>query len=270
MASIGKEPGGLRRILFVAPDGKRKTVRLGKMSQRLAEGVKMKVENLVSALLSGQSPDDETSRWLATLDSAMSDKLAKVGLIAKQARSTLKTFLDSYVASRSDVKGSTATVYGHTRRCLVEYFGAEKPLHEITADDAAQWRTWLSAHEKLADNTIRRRSGIAKQFFRQAIRQKLIAESPFVAGDTEEAKRTSVTNLRGTGLHRCQAWQCSRVQAKHGQVVQDLLVLEFDDGLRLLDGIDLEAAVGTTGRERAEHDHAQDQRNRSRRVKAIR
>ena len=32
MASIGTDPGGLRRILFVAPDGERKTIRLGKMS----------------------------------------------------------------------------------------------------------------------------------------------------------------------------------------------------------------------------------------------
>ena len=72
------------------------------------------------------------------------------------------------------------TVYGHTRRCLIEYFGVDRPLHEITADGAAQWRAWLASDQKLADNTVRRRSGIAKQFFRQAVRQKLIPESPFV------------------------------------------------------------------------------------------
>ena len=41
MASIGKDPNGYRRILFVAPDGKRKTIRLGRVSQKTAEGVKM-------------------------------------------------------------------------------------------------------------------------------------------------------------------------------------------------------------------------------------
>ncbi len=179
MASIGKDPNGYRRILFVAPDGKRKTIRLGKATQRTAEGVKTKVEALVVSALTGSPMEDEVARWVAGLDSTMADKLAKVGLIGKQKRATLAAFLDNYVDGRPDWKGSTATVYGHTRRCLVDYFGAEKPLHEITADDAAQWRAWLSSHEKLADNTVRRRSGIAKQFFRAAVRQKLIHESPF-------------------------------------------------------------------------------------------
>ena len=35
-------------------------------------------------------------------------------------------------------------------------------------------------HEKLADNTVRRRCGIAKQFFQAAVRRRLIAENPFV------------------------------------------------------------------------------------------
>lgn len=46
MASIAHDKNGCRRILFVAPDGKRKTVRLGKASQRMAEGVKYRVEQL--------------------------------------------------------------------------------------------------------------------------------------------------------------------------------------------------------------------------------
>ena len=79
MASIGKDPGGLRRILFVAPDGKRKTIRLGKVSQKTAEGVKTKVESLVASALTGQAADDETSRWVRNLDTVMADKLAAVG-----------------------------------------------------------------------------------------------------------------------------------------------------------------------------------------------
>ncbi len=43
MASIGKDPGGRKRILFVAPSGKRKTIRLGKLSMRAAEGVKFRI-----------------------------------------------------------------------------------------------------------------------------------------------------------------------------------------------------------------------------------
>ena len=40
MASIGKDAGGVRRILSWRWDGKRKTVRLGKATQRTAEVIK--------------------------------------------------------------------------------------------------------------------------------------------------------------------------------------------------------------------------------------
>jgi hypothetical protein len=51
--SIAKEPNGRRRILFVAPDGKRKTIRLGKVPQRTAEMINTKVEALLAAAMSG-------------------------------------------------------------------------------------------------------------------------------------------------------------------------------------------------------------------------
>ena len=77
------------------------------------------------------------------------------------------------------MKGSTGVVYRHTSRCLVEKFGAETALQDITQGDVDEWRLWLADHEKLADNTVRRRCGIAKQFFRAALREKLIPENPF-------------------------------------------------------------------------------------------
>ncbi|MBN2023918.1 MAG: hypothetical protein JW809_14135, partial [Pirellulales bacterium] len=102
MASVGKDPGGRKRILFVAPDGKRKTVRLGKVPLRTAEAVRTKVEALVASQITGLPPEDEVSRWVATLDDALADKLAAVGLIPARERATLAAFLESYVASRAD------------------------------------------------------------------------------------------------------------------------------------------------------------------------
>jgi integrase len=179
MASIGHEAGGRRRILFVAPDGKRKTIRLGKVTQRAAEAIKTKVEALVVSACTGLPLDDEVARWVASRDSAMVEKLAAVGLVPKRHAAKLGAFLDEYIASRADVKRSTAIVYGHTRRCLVEYFGSDKALHEVTPRDGDRWRLWLVTEELLADNTVRRRCGIAKQFFRAAVRDRLIAENPF-------------------------------------------------------------------------------------------
>jgi integrase len=182
MATIGCDVGGRRRVLFVASDGKRKTVRLGKVSQRTAESIKHRVEQLLETLAFKRPMDADLSAWVTDLGPQLADRLARVGLIPKAGAkaATLGPFLGSYVKGRADVKQSTATVYGHTRRCLIEYFGAEKSLHEISQGDADQWRLWLGSHEKLADNTIRRRCGIAKQFFKAAVRHRLIAENPFL------------------------------------------------------------------------------------------
>jgi integrase len=64
-------------------------------------------------------------------------------------------------------------------RCLVTYFGAGKPLGNITRGDADAWRIWLGVDQKLGDNTVRRRCSIARQFLRNAVRRKLIQENPF-------------------------------------------------------------------------------------------
>ena len=42
-------------------------------------------------------------------------------------------------------------IYTHTRDCLVGYFGADKPLDEITPGDADDWRRWLVRAEDETD-----------------------------------------------------------------------------------------------------------------------
>jgi len=181
MASIGKDLGGRRRILFVAPDGKRKTIRLGKCSQRTAEAVKVKVEALVMAAITGSPLDDEVSRWVAGLDSGMADKLAAIGLIAARRRPgdglTLAGFLDSYIDGRTDIKPNTLAHLLRAKRDLLAYFGPDRLLTEITPGDCDGFRIHLA--ERLAENTLRRICGRAKQFFRAAQRKRLIADNPF-------------------------------------------------------------------------------------------
>ena len=118
-------------------------------------------------------------KWLSERDCMTIDKLVAVGLIQERTSATLEIFLQSYIDRRGNVKSSTAVFYHHTVRCLTEYFGADKPLHTITQGDADLWRLWLITDQKLADNTVRRRCGLAKQFFRAAQRQRLISNNPF-------------------------------------------------------------------------------------------
>ena len=108
--------------------------RLGKVSEKAALAVR--VEHLVSAAITGHALDTPTAKWVAGLPDDMADRLAKVGLIPGRESATLGPFLDAYLAKRTDVKGGTRVFYGHTRRNLVEFFGADKPLREITKGDA--------------------------------------------------------------------------------------------------------------------------------------
>ncbi|MBU0617205.1 MAG: site-specific integrase [Planctomycetes bacterium] len=78
------------------------------------------------------------------------------------------------------MKVSTRTVFEQTRGYLVEYFGSSKPLRDIMPGDADEWRLWLIGTKKLADNTVRRRCGVAKQFFKAAVRKGLISSNPLV------------------------------------------------------------------------------------------
>jgi len=190
MASIANDPNGRRRLQFTDTNGRRQTIRLGKMPKRTAESVKVYVEHLLTTQLSKQPLDGETARWVASLDDMLSDKLANVGLIQQRDSATLGPFIDGYIESRRDVKLGTATVYGHTRRCLVAFFGTDKPLREITPGDADQWRLFLLA-EGLSENTTRRRCGIAKQFFTTAVRKQLIPSNPF-----EELKAATIANRK--------------------------------------------------------------------------
>jgi integrase len=167
---------------------KRRSIWLGKASPATVETVHANVQELEAAKVAGRAPAVETARWVARIDDRMHRKLAKAGLVEPRAAAvaaavvTLGAFLAKHVAGRSTVKESTRTIYGHTKRCLINYFergGKPRSLAAITADDADQWREWLESHEKLSRSTVARRCGIAKQFFRAAVRARLIEENPF-------------------------------------------------------------------------------------------
>jgi integrase len=146
---------------------------------RQAQAIKVKIEQLALASTGVTGVvDDETAKWLGGLGESIYDKLAAVGLVAERMTVRLGPFADGYIRERHDVKSGTATFYGHTRRNLVEFFGAEKPLREITAGDADQWRLYLLGLG-LAENTVRRRCGMAKQLFRVAVRRGLVSSNPF-------------------------------------------------------------------------------------------
>lgn len=179
MASIVKEKNGRKKIQFTDSGGQRQSIRLGIATMKQAEGVKTKVETILGDLICGRPHDDEISRWLGSLDVTLRKKMEKVGLVKGVGRSnsTLGEFLTAYFKV-VEVKKSTLTAYGHTRRCLVDYFGAGKSLKSFSSSDGDLWRQSLM-DSGLSTATISKRVVVARMIFKRAMKWKLIQENPF-------------------------------------------------------------------------------------------
>ena len=181
MARISKDPNGRKRIQFVDPDGNRKAIRLGKMTLADARVVLTKVEAILSSKIARSSFDNATSCWIAELPDTLADKLANVGLVPRRGgrpSANLEDFIEGYILRRTDVSPDTQRIWRQTKRKLVEHFGADKPLAEITRGDATDWRLTLVAAE-LADASVRKHCGFAKHFFAQALDHEIVLSNPF-------------------------------------------------------------------------------------------
>ncbi len=191
MASIANDPGGRRRIIFTDKDRNRKTIWLGKVSKRLADEVKTKVEAIVTAAIAARSIDGETAEWLGKIGDELHVKLAKVGLTTPRQLPApvqpLGAFLEGYINRRTDLAPNSRRNLGMCKDRLVAFFGAGKGLKEITPADADHFLLFL--REQYAEGTCGRSVKQAKQFFRAALRGKLIAENPF-----EDVKPPSEVN----------------------------------------------------------------------------
>ena len=182
MASISTAANGCRKIQFADGDGKRKTVYLGKMTKTDCKEICSKIEALVTAQLSRRSLAPEVAEWVGNVPDVLAEKLAGVGLIAPRVKqqkdaTTLGSFIDAYLVSRTDIKPRTRINLLQVRRNLVTYFGETKPIADITPGDTDEWRRWMLT--KLGENTVRRHCGRAKQLLRAALRKRIIAENPF-------------------------------------------------------------------------------------------
>jgi len=181
MASICNDPNGCRRILFVAPDGTRKTIRLGKCAKKDALTVKLRVESILSASISGGSIDRDTAVWLSSISKELRERLVRVGLVEEvkpDAVTSLGAFIDSFLGSRADLKSSTMLIRNQVRNLLTEHFGEDRDVKSITPGDADDWQQLLIKRE-MAPSTISKRVQVAKSYFRAMIRRDKITRNPF-------------------------------------------------------------------------------------------
>jgi integrase len=195
MASLRKS-GRSWIIQFYAADKTRRTIRFGKLSKRDAEKVQGHIEDILNCTAAGCSLSTDTASWLGKISDAVHAKLSAVGLVesrtaVSEAITELAKFVDGYIADRQDVADNTLRNFRNARDKLVAHFGADRNIATINEGHADQWRQSMR-NEGLATATIATAVKKAKQFFRAAVRRRLIAESPFrdvTAGSMKNAKR---------------------------------------------------------------------------------
>ena len=184
MAALARDSApGTWRILFVDADGRRRTIRLGRLDRRAADGVLRHVETLLACKLAGQPIPRDTALWVGALGPVLRQRLARAGLIEARPepeRCALGEFLDDYIRSRVDIKPSTRTVLDQARRRMIEFFGADKPIDRITTKDADAYRAWLIEDRGLARNSVAKLTRYGRHYMAVAIRRKIIGENPFV------------------------------------------------------------------------------------------
>jgi len=179
MASVVDDPNGRRRILFMAPDEKRKTIRLGKIDRRTAEGIARHVEVLLAAKIGGQPVARETAVWLTSIGAKLKEKLAAVGLIEVERTLTFGEFLAEWIAGKkaSGFKPASLIAWEQTTDELTELLGSRK-IVDLTHADGEAYRSAMQSRN-LRSTTIHKRLGHARQMLEDAVRLGRITANPW-------------------------------------------------------------------------------------------
>jgi integrase len=178
MASIVNDPNGRKRIQFVAPDGRRKTIRLGKVDRKTAERVCRHIEALLAAQITGQPVSRETAVWLDSIGKQLRDRIAATGLTTPgKPTMTLGQFVAEYLRARRDeVKRSTFIVLEQACRHLFRVIPPKTLLSRITPLDGDLVRKAML--EGRARATANKWTRIIRQLFNAARERGLIEQNP--------------------------------------------------------------------------------------------
>jgi integrase len=188
MASLSREDGrGSWKLTWCCADKRRRSIRIGAMPKRSAEQFKARLEELLHVRRVNGPLSAGLDEWINGLPDDLRERLVGAGLITARERLTLGQFCDQFLATRERVAEATAVRDRQVISLLVDRFGADRPLDSITVRDAEEWRNWLAtagnrrdkSRVDLADNTVRRRVGTARQIFAKGVRWGLLRSNPF-------------------------------------------------------------------------------------------
>lgn len=183
MASVShNKQTGRRCVQFKGVDGTRKTLRLGKMSAREADSVRIKVEALLASRISGMPLDREMASWLGAIPGDFFSRLAAVGLVERRegdasGGTRIGVFINRYIAGRHDQKPGTVKNMKVFAARLVGHFGADRDMRTVKRSDADAFAIWV--RKKFAPSTAGRTIAVARHFFLAAIRAEVVNRNPF-------------------------------------------------------------------------------------------
>ena len=193
MASVVLAASG-RRLIQINELPARPKVRLGKVSEKVANSIRVKLEAIVAATAARQPLDHETAGWLGKVDKRLHQRLVAIGLAqprdGDEQAAVLLQLVERYIGSRSKIKPNTLRNYQTTKRLLTEYFGPNHTVAAIHGGHARDYKEWLVG--KYATATVSREIKRARQFFEYARDHRITTENPFAkikAGSQKNTKR---------------------------------------------------------------------------------
>jgi integrase len=198
MASLHKQTGNRPgyKLRFRDAQGRQRVLWLGHISKKNADLVCRHVANLAEAVGNGLAAEVDSLKWANQQTGRLRQRLAEWGYVGPERRNTTaaesrlcKSFFDAYIQSRSDWDQKTRINYQQAANCFIKRFGKNRLLCDVTPADIDAWRLWMrrcgrseatTAKPALgyAESTTNKHAKRIKKLFAQAVRAKLISESP--------------------------------------------------------------------------------------------
>ena len=182
----------------------RVSISIGRRTEEDAGKFLENLEHMIERLKEGRPYDKPTRNWLEALDDRTTNKLASFGFCEARSKPqaeasvSLSELCNRFLVANASKKALTRTKLKQAGESLMLYpaFGPNKAIRDITPGLAEEWRAWIAlegnrregrrkpaegetVRKDLSDNTVRRRTGMAKQIFAFAVRHRWIQENPF-------------------------------------------------------------------------------------------
>ncbi|MEN6384371.1 MAG: phage integrase SAM-like domain-containing protein [Phycisphaerales bacterium] len=183
MSTLGriKSATGVRYYVKLNPNenAKRPKIHIGLVNLKQANTTKLFIESLIAAQ-KGLGLPKATQEWLAGIPDGLRVRLETLELIERSEKNrwTVSAWIANYIEKRPDVKPATKRKWKDVETKLKAFFQKDC-IGNVTIQHAKNFRIYLQSIHKLAENSIRRQIGIARQFFNSAVEAELINKNPF-------------------------------------------------------------------------------------------